>query len=65
MKLEKDQLDNEFINLEVERIKLLFEKNKYDKEQKKWFIEAKMLDAKNNKDINYIKVCDILLKELI
>ncbi len=65
MKLEKDQLDNEFINLEVERIKLLFEKNKYDLEQKKWFIEAKMFDAKNNKDVNYLKVCDILLKELI
>ncbi len=52
--------DKELINLEVERIKLLFIKNNYDEEQKKWFIEAKKKSAIENNDEKLLYVCNIL-----
>ena len=52
--------DKELINMEVERIKLLFIKNNYDDEQKKWFIEAKKKSAKENNDEKLLYVCKIL-----
>ncbi len=59
MDLEKKLVDNE-----VERIEILFEKNNYNNNQKRWFIESKMNDAKLLKDTNLIKVCEILLKNI-
>ena len=64
MELEKDQFDDEFINLEVERIKILFQKNNYNINQQKWFLESKIMTARENNDLNYLKVCEILLNEI-
>ena len=61
--LEKLQEDN-FIELEVERLKLLFRKNKYNKEQKKWFLEAKLMNKETKNDQRYLKVCKILLEDI-
>ena len=64
MELEKDRFDDEFINLEVERIKILFQKNNYNINQQKWFLESKIMTARENNDLNYLKVCEILLNEI-
>ena len=58
------QLDEKIINNEIERIKILFEKNEYGLEEKKWFIEAKLINAQKNNDMYLIEVCNRLLKEL-
>jgi len=61
---EKDQLCNDFIELEVQRIKLLFEKNKYNTEQKKWFIEAKLMNKEKENNEAYIEIYERLLEEI-
>ena len=33
-------LDDETIDIEMDRIKLVFEKENYDDEQKKWYLES-------------------------
>ena len=43
--LEQDLKDEETL-LETERLKILFKKNNYDKQQKKWFLESKIMNAK-------------------
>ena len=63
MQLEKGLLD-EYIKLEVERIKLLFKKNKYDKEQMEWFVSAKKNNALKDNDTNSLIVCELLLNEI-
>ena len=63
MQLEKGLLD-ESIKLEVERIKLLFKKNKYDKEQMEWFVSAKKNNALKDNDTNSLIVCELLLNEI-
>ena len=57
-------LDQDLIENEIERIELLFEKNKYDDKQKKWFIEAKLKDAKELHDVVLLKVCEVLLERI-
>ena len=64
MKLEKNLQDDVMINLEVERIKLLFEKNNYNLKQKKWFIEAKEKNATKEKSEIILNACRILNEEL-
>jgi hypothetical protein len=59
MQLEKDLVDNE-----VERLEILFEKNEYNDDQKRWFIESKFKDAKDTDDKILLKVCEILLDKL-
>ncbi len=58
--LDNHQVNKEIIELELERIKLLFLKNNYDTEQKKWFIEAKRETALKNNDANLLEVCKLL-----
>lgn len=62
--LEQDLQNNFIISNEIERIKILFEKNNYTDEQKKWFIEAKIISAKNNNDDELLKIYNKLLGEL-
>ena len=57
-------LDKDLVNNEIERIKLLFLKEKYDQEQKKWFIESKINRAKATNDDLLLEVCERLLEEL-
>ena len=58
-------LQDEFIiSNEIERINILFEKNNYDEEQKKWFIEAKIISAKKNNDILLLQACSKILESL-
>ena len=62
--LEHLQVDEELINNEVDRLELLFMKEKYTKEQKLWFIESKINMAKRKKDFLTIKICEKLLNNL-
>ena len=57
-------LDEKGLELEVERIKLLFEKSNYNLEEKKWFLDAKMISAQKDNDIFAIEACKRLIKEL-
>lgn len=59
-----DEFDNEYILLEVERIKILFEENEYTTEDKKNFIELKSEIAKKNNDRTNLRICNILTKEI-
>ncbi len=54
-------LDQDLIDNEVERLEILFEKNNYNDNQKKWFIQAKLKDAKELNDKLLLRVCEILL----
>ena len=56
--------DQDLVNNEIERIKLIFQGNNYDEEQKLWFIESKLNGAKNNNDTLLIEVCEKLLEEI-
>ena len=64
--LDQDLQDDFIISNEIERINILFEKNKYDDEQKKWFIEAKIVAAKKSNNIlllqDYSKILESLEK---
>ena len=57
-------LDQDLIDNEIERIKIIFQKNNYDDEQKQWFIESKLNGAKANNDTLLIEVCNKLLEEI-
>ena len=61
---ENRHLDEKVVQLEIERIKLLFEKNNYNLEEKKWFLDAKMISAQKDKDIFSMETCQRLVKEL-
>ena len=67
MMLEKHQLDNDFINLEIARIEIFFKKNNYDLEQKRMYIELKLDEARktNNKELLFVtnKLLDDIKKE--
>ena len=58
------QLNKEFIENEVERIRIVFLKNSYNDEEKRWFIESKVNAAKASNDVLLLEVCNILLDEL-
>ena len=62
--LEKHQVDEIIINNEIERLKLLFERNNYNKQEKIWFIDSKRITAVENKDLLLLEVCNRLLSEL-
>lgn len=61
---DNEELNKEYIENEVERIRILFLKNNYDLEEKKWFIESKANRAKVSNDVLLLEVCNILLDEL-
>ena len=61
--LESPQKD-ELINLEKERLKVIFIKEKYNQEEKLDFIKEKIKYAKIEKDEISLKACNLLLKEL-
>ena len=48
--LNQESLDNKAIELEKKRILLLFKKENYNLQQKKWFIESKINDCEKNND---------------
>ena len=58
------QLDEELIDIEMDRIKLVFEKEKYDDDQKKWYLESVIEQAKKSNDIVTLEVCHLLLNQL-
>ena len=62
--LDQHQVDEIIINDEIERLKLLFERNNYNKQEKIWFIDSKKITAIENKDLLLLEVCNILLKGL-
>lgn len=53
---EKEILDNRALELEKERILLLFEKEKYNNQQKKWFLESKMMGIEKSNDQELMNV---------
>lgn len=57
-------LDEETIDIEMDRIKLVFEKENYDDEQKKWYLESVIEQAKKSNDIVTLEVCHMLLNQL-
>ncbi len=61
---EDRQLDNKLIEMEIERTKILFEKSNYNLEEKKWFLEAKMINAQKNGDKFSLEVVNRLIHEL-
>ena len=50
--LDQHQVDEIIIKDEIERLKLLFERNNYNKQEKIWFIDSKKITAIENKDQN-------------
>lgn len=62
--LDQDLQDDFIISNEIERINILFEKNKYDDEQKKWFIEAKIVAAKKSNNILLLQAYSKILESL-
>jgi mutator protein MutT len=61
---ENHRLDDKALELEIERIKILFEKSNYNLEEKKWFLEAKMISAQKDNDVFAVEACKRLIKEL-
>ena len=57
-------MDREYIDLEVERIKILFEENNYSLEDMKNFIDIKMNMAKENNDKVNLRICEKLINEI-
>ena len=62
--MEKDQLDEELIALEIERIELLFMKENYDKEDKINYISFKKEEALKSGNLIDIEICDRLLSRM-
>ena len=62
--LDQDLQDDFIISNEIERINILFEKNKYDDKQKKWFIEAKIVAAKKSNNILLLQAYSKILESL-
>lgn len=56
-------LDQNLVNNEIERMEILFEKEHYNNDQRIWFIEAKMQDAKELNDIHLLEVCNRLMEK--
>ena len=56
-------LDQNLINNEIERMEILFEKEHYNNDQRIWFIEVKMQDAKELNDIHLLSVCNRLMEK--
>lgn len=56
-------LDQNLVNNEIERMEILFEKERYNNDQRIWFIEAKMQDAKELNDIHLLEVCNRLMEK--
>jgi hypothetical protein len=59
---EKEILDKKALELEKERILLLFEKEKYNNQQKKWFLESKMIGIEKSNDQELMNVYKELLE---
>ena len=57
-------LEEDLVNNEVKRIELLFEKNNYNNDQKKWFLESKLKYAKATNDVIVYRVCNILINNI-
>lgn len=62
--LGQDLRDEETL-LEIERINILFKKNNYDKQQKKWFLESKIMNAKEHGDKKLLILYEELLNEVL
>ena len=62
--LDQDLQDDFIISNEIERINILCEKNKYDDEQKNWFIEAKIVAAKKSNNILLLQAYSKILESL-
>ncbi len=63
--LENKEIDDEVYNFEKERILLLFKKENYNNQQKKWFLESKMIEANKVNDqrlINLYKEIEELIE---
>ena len=63
--LENKEIDDEVYNFEKERILLLFKKENYNNQQKKWFLESKMIEANKVNDqrlINLYKEIEEMIK---
>ena len=54
--LENKEIDDEVYNFEKERILLLFKKENYNNQQKKWFLEYKMIEANKVNDQRLINL---------
>jgi hypothetical protein len=54
--LENKEIDDEVYNFEKERILLLFKKENYNNQQKKWFLESKMIEANKVNDQRLINL---------
>jgi len=59
---EEEYLYNKALKLEKDHILLLFEKEKYNNQQKKWFLESKIIDAKKNNNQELINLYNEILK---
>ena len=57
-------LEDELIKNEIERIELFFLKNNYDKKQKLLFINSKLYNARINNDELLTKVCNKLFENV-
>lgn len=62
--LDQNQLDENIINNEIERLEIIFMKEKYNDKQKLWFINSKLEKAKSSNDRLLIEVCSRLLDKL-
>ncbi len=62
--LDQNQLDEGLINNEIERLEIIFIKEKYNDKQKLWFINSKLEKAKISNDRLLIEVCSRLLNKL-
>ena len=62
--LDQNQLDEALIKNEIERLEIIFIKEKYNDKQKLWFINSKLEKAKISNDRLLIEVCSRLLDKL-
>ena len=62
--MNRELFDEEYILLEIERIKLLFEENNYDSDDMIKFIDMKYEIAKKNDDKVNLEICERLKKEI-
>lgn len=62
--LDQNQLDETLIKNEIERLEIIFIKEKYNDKQKLWFINSKLEKAKISNDRLLIEVCSRLLDKL-
>lgn len=55
---------DEVVELEKNRIKLFFKKNNYSLEKKKYYLQAKEMEANAVNNITLLRICSELKKEL-